>query len=197
MWASIAAEVMKSSQQCALVDRHHEALTLKVDQTFNLLLSKLGDIMMSTIACFSKRRLASIGFLGLLCCFPNFGQAAQRLNISEFRAEKTRLGAQIQTEQARCDQHAGNMRDICREEARAKELVALAELTLAHTGTSQAREQVRIVKLDTAYYVARVKCNGREGVDKRACTRDAQEMRIKGEADLALEGVFKDALDRK
>src|SRR5664279_1041531 len=52
---------------------------------------------------------------------------------AEYDAGKTRISADYKTDKAACAGQAGNAKDICVEEAKAKEKVARAELEYAYT----------------------------------------------------------------
>src|SRR5450755_3723570 len=74
---------------------------------------------------------------------------------AEYDAGKTRIGADYKADKAACAGQAGNAKDICVEEAKAKERVARAELEYAHTGKSGDRNKVLVAKAESAYAVAK------------------------------------------
>ena len=47
---------------------------------------------------------------------------------AEYRASKTRVSAEYKTEKSACRSLSGNAQDVCIEEAKAKEKVAIADL---------------------------------------------------------------------
>lgn len=127
--------------------------------------------------------------LAVACLLALWGggpaMAATHLSsVDEFNAGVARADAELLADRAACDKLAGNLRDVCREQARGKELVAKAELDLAHTGTRKSQDKLTTVRMDTAYNVARTQCNDKTGTAKTQCTREAQTARAKAQADL-------------
>jgi hypothetical protein len=113
--------------------------------------------------------------------------AVTRLSSAdEFKAGKARADAELLVDRAACDKLSGTPRDVCREQARGKEMVAKAELDLAHTGSRKSQDRLAAVRMKTAYDVARTQCNDKAGAAKIVCTKDAQAVRAKAEADLKL-----------
>lgn len=136
--------------------------------------------------------LVTACLLAALCAAPTLA-AGSLTRVEDFDAGKARAEAELLADKAACDKLAGNPRDICRERARGKELVAKAELDLAHTGTRKAQDQATTVRLDTAYDLARTQCNDKAGSAKTICTKEAQAVRAKGETDLKLSQRVTDA----
>jgi hypothetical protein len=110
--------------------------------------------------------------------------ATSLINLKDLNAGKARAEADLQADKAACDKLAGNPRDLCREQARGKELVAKAELELAHTGTRRSQQRLATIRLDTAYDLARTRCNDQTGSAKNTCTKQAQAARAQGQAGL-------------
>lgn len=127
------------------------------------------------------RRLAAACSFTALCAAPVH---AELIGLADLHAGFARAAAALVADRTACDQRVGNSRDVCRERALAKERVTRAELVMASTGTRKSQDYLIGVKLDTAYDVARTQCNDRSGDAKRACTRQAQAMRSKGQAEL-------------
>jgi hypothetical protein len=84
---------------------------------------------------------------------------------------------------AACAGQAGNAKDICVEEAKAKEKVARAELEYAYTGKSSDRNKVLVAKAETGYAVAKERCYDKAGNAKAVCVKEAKAVEIKGLAD--------------
>lgn len=110
--------------------------------------------------------------------------AAPLLSADEFQAGKTRIEATLLADHIACETFTGQPRDVCRERARGKELVAQAQLELAHTGTRQSQDRLTTVRLGTTYDLARTRCNDQAGAAKRSCARDAQAARTRGQSAL-------------
>lgn len=105
---------------------------------------------------------------------------------SDYQAGKTRIGADYKVEKAACSPMSGNSQDVCVEEAKAREKVALAELEFAHTGTTKDSNKVIVAKAESAYAVAKEKCDDKSGNDKDLCVKEAKAIETKALADVKL-----------
>ena len=110
---------------------------------------------------------------------------AQAATISkdDYKAGKTRIGDEYKADKAACAPMAGNAKDICVEEAKAKEKVALAELEYNYTGKPGDQAKINEVKAKTAYAVAKEKCDDMTGNGKSACVKEAKATETKALAD--------------
>ena len=132
-------------------------------------------------------RAPTIARLAAACMFTALCAAAahaELIGFADLNAGLARAAAALVADRAACNQLAGNPRDVCREQALAKEKLTRAELALASTGTRKSLDYLATVKLDTAYDVARTQCNDKTGDAKTLCTKQAQAMRTQGQADL-------------
>jgi hypothetical protein len=150
------------------------------------------NIRLSHISRVGAARLAVACVLAMLGSAP--ATAAARLSsMDEFNAGKARADAELRADRAACDKLVGTPRDVCREQARGKELVAKAELELAHTGRRKSQDRLTTARMDAAYDVARTQCNDKAGAAKTVCTKEAQTVRAKAQADLKLSQRVTDA----
>lgn len=101
----------------------------------------------------------------------------------EYKADKARISADYKADKAACASLASNAKDICVEEAKAKEKVARAELEYNYSGKSSDRNKVMVVKAKSAYSVAKEKCDDKAGNDKDVCVKEAKTIEIKALAD--------------
>lgn len=122
--------------------------------------------------------------LAALFCLP----AAQAALSSkdDYKAQKTRIAADYKTEKAACASLSGNAKDICVEESKGREKVALAEAEFAHTGTSSDGNKVTVAKAEAAYAVAKEKCDDKNGNDKDVCVKEAKAAETKILADVKM-----------
>lgn len=122
--------------------------------------------------------------LAALFCLP----AAQAALSSkdDYKAQKTRISADYKTEKAACASLSGNAKDICVEESKGREKVALAEAEFAHTGTSSDGNKVTVAKAEAAYAVAKEKCDDKNGNDKDVCVKEAKAAETKILADVKM-----------
>jgi hypothetical protein len=126
--------------------------------------------------------------------------AAQAATMSkdDYKAGKTRISADYKADKSACSSMKSNAKDICEEEAKAKEKVALAELEYGYTGKPGDLTKVSEVKAKTAYAVAKEKCDDKAGNDKDVCRKEAKAVEtkalvdakmVKGVADIRKDGA--------
>lgn len=111
--------------------------------------------------------------------------AAQAATMSQadYKAGKTRISADYKTDKAACASLAGNAKDICVEEAKAKERVARAELEYAYSGKPGDHTKVLVARAKSAYAVAKERCDDKTGNDKDVCIKEAKAAETKALAD--------------
>ena len=102
---------------------------------------------------------------------------------ADYQAEKSRISADYKADKAACATLSGNTKDICVEEASAKEKVALAELEYSYSGKPGDHTKVLEVKAKSAYAVAKEKCDDQSGNAKDVCVKEAKAVEIKALAD--------------
>jgi hypothetical protein len=119
-----------------------------------------------------------------LCAIPM--AQASTISKDEYHATKDRITADYKVDKAACDSLKDNAKDICVEEATAKEKVAKAELEFNYTGKASDRAHIAVVKAETAYGVAKEKCDDKTGNDKDVCVKEAKATETKAKADAKL-----------
>jgi cellobiose phosphorylase len=108
---------------------------------------------------------------------------AATMGKADYKAGKTRISADYKADKAACASLAGNTKDICVQEAQAKEKVALAELEYGYTGKTADRNKVLVAKAESAYAVAKERCDDLAGNAKDVCVKEAKAVEIKALAD--------------
>jgi hypothetical protein len=110
---------------------------------------------------------------------------AQAENISkdDYKASKTRISADYQADKKACASLAANAKDICVEEAKAREKVARAELEFSYSGKSKDQIKIDVAKAESSYAVAKEKCDDLAGHTKDVCVKEAKTIEIKALAD--------------
>jgi chromosome segregation ATPase len=100
---------------------------------------------------------------------------AQAKNTPKARydARVARAEAEYQVAKERCDDLAGNAKDVCLKEAKAAETKAKADAN-AERQASEARRDAAAAKLDADYRVALERCDTFSGDAKDACVREAK-----------------------
>jgi hypothetical protein len=114
--------------------------------------------------------------------------AAQAVTLSkvDYQAGKTRISADYKTDKAACGSISGNAKDICVEEAKAKEKIAKAELEYGYTGTAKDGTKLSMAKADAGYAVAKERCDDQNGNAKTVCVKEAKAVHVKALADAKL-----------
>ena len=108
---------------------------------------------------------------------------AQAMSKADYTAAKTRISADYKADKAACASLAGNAKDVCGEEAKAKEKVARAELEYSYSGKPADQTKVLETKAKSAYAVAKEKCDDKAGNDKQVCVQEAKAVETKALAD--------------
>jgi len=108
---------------------------------------------------------------------------AQTMTKVDYKATKARISADYKSDKAACASMAGNAKSICVEEAKAKEKVAKADLEFGYTGKAADRNKARVAKAESAYAVARQRCNDLAGNPKDVCVKEAKATKVSALAD--------------
>jgi hypothetical protein len=96
---------------------------------------------------------------------------AAGMSKEEYRGIKEKITAEYKADKAVCQKSTGNARDICVEEAKGKEKVALAENEYNYSGKVNDRNKIAIAKADADYAVAKERCDDKAGNDKDVCVK--------------------------
>lgn len=99
---------------------------------------------------------------------------AATLPKADYEAGKARIGAAYKADRAACAALSANAKDICIEEAKAKEKVERAELNAAYSGKPADAVKARVAKAEAAYAVAKEKCDAMAGDAKASCIAAAK-----------------------
>lgn len=111
---------------------------------------------------------------------------AATMTKADYKAGKARIGTDYKADKAACETLAGNARDICVEEAKAKEKVGRAELEYGHTNKTSDGYKLRVAKAESAYAVAKEKCDDKAGNVKDVCITEAKAIETKALTDAKL-----------
>ena len=111
----------------------------------------------------------------------------------DYKAAKTQISADYKAEKAACAPLIANAKDICVEQAKAKEKVARAELEYNYTGKAKDQNKVLVAKAESIYAVAKEKCDDKAGNDKDVCVKEAKAVEVKALADARMGKQIKQA----
>ncbi len=102
---------------------------------------------------------------------------------AEYKADKTRISADYKADKAACASLAANAKDVCIEQAKAKEKVARAELEYSYSGKATDQNKILVAKAESTYAVAKEKCDDLAGNAKDVCVKEAKAVEVKALAD--------------
>jgi hypothetical protein len=125
-------------------------------------------------------------------------QFGKNMSKADYKtAGETRIAARSKAAIAACDSFAGNTKDVCVEEAKANEKVALAELQYEFSGAPGDANKLMIAKADAAYAVAKEKCDDKAGNAADVCVKQAAANHTKALADAKVAEARTGAIDDK
>ena len=104
---------------------------------------------------------------------------AATMTKADYTAGKPRISEDFKADKAACAALTANAKDICIEEAKAKEKVARAELEYGYTAKSSDQNKVLVAKAEAAYAVAKEKCGDKAGHAKDVCVQEAKAIETK------------------
>ena len=104
---------------------------------------------------------------------------AARMNEVDYKSAKSQISAHYKTDKAACASMSDNAKDVCVEEAKAKEKVARAELEYGYSSKPADQNKVMVAKAESAYAVAKEKCDDKAGNDKDVCRKEAKAVETK------------------
>lgn len=111
---------------------------------------------------------------------------AADMSKADYQTTKARISADYKVDKAACASLAGNAKDICHEEAKAKEKIALAEHEYVYTGKASDQNKVTVAKAESAYAIAKEKCDDKAGNAKDVCVQEAKAVETKALADATM-----------
>ena len=131
-----------------------------------------------TTTCFVRHSLALAAFFAL-----PLAQAAT-IDQASYQTGKTQIGADYKAEKKACSSLSANAKDICVQEAKAKEKVTRAELDANYSGKEKDLNRLQVVKAESAYAVAKERCDDQTGNAKDVCVKAAKAAEVKALADV-------------
>lgn len=112
---------------------------------------------------------------------------AQTMSSATYRADKTQIKTTYKADKVACGSQSGNAKDICVEEAKGKEAIAIAELDHNNKPTARTAYKVAIAKGKAVYEVAREKCDDLSGNPKSVCVKEAKATWVAAKADATVQ----------
>ena len=119
--------------------------------------------------------------IALMCAAS--GSFAATMTKSDYSASKDRIKADYKADKSACGKSTANAKDICMQQAKGKEKVALAELEFGYTGKAKDGAKVPVAMANSSYAVAKEMCDDKAGQAKTMCKTEAKATHTKALAD--------------
>lgn len=129
-------------------------------------------------------RHLTVALAALLCL--GGAQAATNFSKSTYQGAKAEIKAGYKADKAACASLKDNAKDICVEQAKAGEKVALAQLEANYSGNPKDEAKLHTAQYQARYDVAKEKCDDLSGNAKDVCVQEAKTTRDKAKADAKL-----------
>ena len=110
-----------------------------------------------------------------------------------YNQAKSSAKAAYDTDKKACDSLAGNAKDICVAEAKAKRTRTDENAEAAYKNTPKAREHATHEIAEADYKVATERCDDKAGNDKDVCVKVAKAALVRAKADAKVTRVSNDA----
>jgi hypothetical protein len=119
--------------------------------------------------------------------------AAAPIARDAYNAENKKIEDQYKADKDACKSMTGNQKDVCMEQAKAKEKIAKADNEAAYKDNEKARYDAKIARAEAEYAVAKEKCDDLKGNDKDVCVKQAMAAETKAKADAKASHASADA----
>lgn len=138
---------------------------------------------------YSKLNIAVLS----VCLSMSAAVFAETMTKADFGLAKDKISANYKANKALCGSMSGNAKDICKEEAKANEKIARAELDESYEPSTKAHFNTLVAKADANYAVAKEKCDDVSGNAKDVCVKEAKAAHVAGKADATAQRKIADA----
>lgn len=128
-----------------------------------------------------------------LCFASSTAVVANDLAKAENKAAKEAISATYKVDKVACKPLAGNLHDICIEEAKGRERIAKADLAVRHEPSDKHRYELGLAKAESIYAVAKEKCDELSGDSKSLCRKEAKGAYVNAKANAKLAEKTADA----
>ena len=129
-------------------------------------------------------RPLALALAALLCL--GSAQAATNFSKATYQGAKADIKAAYKTDRAACASLSDNAKDVCIEQAKAGEKVALAQLEANYSGSPKDEVKLHTAQYEARYAVAKEKCDDLSGQPKDVCVQEAKTTRDKAKGDAKL-----------
>lgn len=141
----------------------------------------------------NRHRLIPAIAIAAICAASASGAIAATISKAEYSAESDRIKMEYKTAREGCSSSSGNDKNVCLQQAKSNEEVALTTLTYRYSGKASDAVKVSIAKADGAYAVEKTICAGKTGAQRDVCNAEAKSTHTKARADAKLEKSINDS----
>ena len=124
------------------------------------------------------------------CAFAGNAIAMTR---AEYKTQKDKISADYKANRGNCSALKANAKDICVAEAKGTEKIAKEELESQYKPSPRRTRGVAMAKADSAYKIAKEKCDDLAGNAKDVCVKDAKAAYVKAKEDAKVAKVATDS----
>lgn len=118
---------------------------------------------------------------------------AETMTKADFGVAKDKISASYKANKATCGSMSGNAKDICKEEAKATEKIARAELDESYKPSAKSHYKMLTAKAEANYAVAKEKCDDLSGNPKDVCVKEAKAAEVTAKADASAQRKIADS----
>ncbi len=116
-----------------------------------------------------KYNIATIALMAAFAC-----GSVSAMTKDEYKVAKDKIEATYKSDKQACDAMKDNAKDVCMKEAKGKENIAKAELEQGYKPSDKNMKKVSTVKADSAYDIAKEKCEDQKGDAEKTCKNSAK-----------------------
>ena len=122
-----------------------------------------------------KTKILMLG-MAMSCIFAGNALAMTK---AEYDMQKKQVSADYKVNREKCGSLKDNAKDICTAQAKGAQKVSEAELESQYKPSVKHTRDVAMAKADTAYNIAKERCDDLAGNAKDVCVKDAKAAQVK------------------
>lgn len=127
---------------------------------------------------------ASLLAIAMLAMSGAHAADAGTMTKDQYKQSKAAIESTYKADKDACKSMTGNAKDVCREEAKAKEKTGKADLEASYSGKATDQTKAQKAHAEADYAVAKEKCDDQKGNDKDVCKQAAKTTETKALADI-------------
>ena len=129
------------------------------------------------------KKIPIIALSAAVCVLLSAGASGETMSAASYKTASENLVARHKVSAAACESLAGNAEDICEEQSDGNFKILKAELEAKNKPSAEADYDLRVVKADVAYSIAKEKCDDLDGNVYDVCRKEAKAAHVSARAD--------------